>query len=986
MKHGGGIHTALGLAAGGIALAGLVAAGLLPVVVLVASLPFLLVVGFRPVLRRLAFRNASRRPKETALVILGAMFGTAIITGSAIVGDTLEASSRLLAKTQLGPTDIIVSGFDPAVMAEAQTRVGALAAEDDRIDGLLPLTAVGAAVSTGGGKAPKAEPRARVYEADFEQARAFGGDPDATGIRGATPGPGEAAITGDLAGILDVGTGDTITVHAYGASRDLRVTSLLPRRGVAGFAALYGSTSGGPPRSESPNVFVAPGTLESWPRQSADARPPSRLLLVSLAGGVYDGAALSEPVAESIRESVDLPVAVETTKADLLEIAEEIGAQFTELFGSLGIFTSFAGVLLLVNIFVMLAQERRMEMGMMRAVGMRRRALVASFGAEGWLYALGAAAVGTVVGLGVGRLIVLVTASIFRQGSESFEMDFSASASTMRFGFSVGFLISLFTVVVTSVWVSRQNVIRAIRDLPEPTTVKRRTITAVVGTAAALFGVMTTARGLSNDDANALLFGPLLIVLGLMPVLSRFAPRRLVVSLLSGGLLVWATAAFDIAGEAFDNPEISLFVVDGIILVVAAIALISQNQDVIGATVRRLGGGRAMSTRLGLAYPLSRKGRTGLILAMYSVVAFSLTGITMFAQVFENQVDDFTADVSGGFDAKVFSLATSPVPPEQLAAVPGVEAVAPILVGGAEFKSEKTTDFVPWPLAGFDERFVEQGPPALQEWPAEYATEKDAYRAILADPKLIIVNEFFLVEGGGGPPPEGLDIGAKVTVRDPQTGATEQLEVGALSEAGFDNAFAWRAAPAVRNLLREQATLQLSYVAAAEGVDAQELAERINGQFLVNGADAISFERSVAQNLAQQQSFMRLMQGYLALGLIVAIAGLGVVMVRAVRERRREVGVLRALGFPPKAVRRAFIVESGFVAVEGVGVGTALSVVTTWRLIGTGAFGNGLEFSIPWLSLALLVSLTFVASLVATIAPAQQASRIKPAVALRIAD
>ena len=985
MTGAGRAQTGLAIAAGLIAIAGLAAAGVLPILVLVASLPFLVIVATRPVLRRLALRNASRRPRETALVLLGAMFGTAIITGSAIVGDTLEESSRALARTQLGPADIVASSFDAAASARAHDEITRLAASDDRIDGVTRMTGVVAPISTAGDGAARAEPRGNVLEIDFSEARNFGGKPEDTGISGATPSSGEAVITDDLADTLRIETGDTVSVHAFGTSRDFRVASVLGRHGLAGFTLFSGSNSDGPPRSQSPNVFLTPGTLDAWPRASADARPPLQMTFVSLRGGVYDSAPLSEPVAETIRERIGPGVAVDTAKADGLRIAELVGASFTELFGSLGVFTSFAGVLLLVNIFVMLAQERRTEMGMMRAVGMRRRALVASFGAEGWLYALGAAALGTIGGLGVGYLIVLVTAAIFRRGNETFEMYFSASASTLRFGFTAGFLISLVTVVATSFWVSRQNVIRAIRDLPEPTTVKRRLITSVIGAFAVALGTLMTISGFARSDAAAVLAGPLLIALGGMPLLSRFAPRRLVVSLLSGALLVWAIAAFDVARSAFQNPDISLFVVDGIILVIAAITLISQNQDVIGSLIRRLGGGRAMSARLGLAYPLSRRGRTGLILAMYSVVAFSLTGITLFAQVFENQIDNFTADVSGGFDVKVRSLPTAPIAPEDFAKVPGVEAVAPVVLGSAEFDAGGG-EFTPWPMAGFDERLVAQGPPALQEWPPQYATEEEAYRAILANPKLIIVNEFFLVEGAGGPPPAGLGIGAVVRVRDPQTGVTEQLEVGALSEAGFDNAFAWRAAPAVEQLLGQRAAPVLSYVAVADGADAQDVAERINGAFLTQGADAISFERSVAQGLEFQQSFMRLMQGYLALGLVVAIAGLGVVMVRAVRERRREVGVLRALGFQPKAIRRAFVIESGFVAVEGVVVGTVLAIVTVWRLINANSFGDGLEFSVPWLSLALLVVLTLAASLLATITPAQQASRIKPAVALRIAD
>ena len=62
--------------------------------VVVVSLPFLYMLGRKRILRRLAIRNAVRRPRETALVLLGAMLGTAIITSSYVVGDTLRSSIR----------------------------------------------------------------------------------------------------------------------------------------------------------------------------------------------------------------------------------------------------------------------------------------------------------------------------------------------------------------------------------------------------------------------------------------------------------------------------------------------------------------------------------------------------------------------------------------------------------------------------------------------------------------------------------------------------------------------------------------------------------------------------------------------------------------------------------------------------------------------------------------------------------------------------
>ena len=67
---------------------------ILPPVVVVLSLPFLVILAWKPILRRLAIRNAVRRPRETALVLIGSLLGTAIITGSLIVGDTLHSSIR----------------------------------------------------------------------------------------------------------------------------------------------------------------------------------------------------------------------------------------------------------------------------------------------------------------------------------------------------------------------------------------------------------------------------------------------------------------------------------------------------------------------------------------------------------------------------------------------------------------------------------------------------------------------------------------------------------------------------------------------------------------------------------------------------------------------------------------------------------------------------------------------------------------------------
>src|SRR5258708_6818599 len=117
------------------------------IVVALLSLPFLFVLVRKPVLRRLALRNATRRPRETALVILGSLLGTAIMTGSFVVGDTFNSSIRRTAYEQLGPVDEIISANGLAAAATLEARLATLSREPD-VDGMLALTSTTASAAS----------------------------------------------------------------------------------------------------------------------------------------------------------------------------------------------------------------------------------------------------------------------------------------------------------------------------------------------------------------------------------------------------------------------------------------------------------------------------------------------------------------------------------------------------------------------------------------------------------------------------------------------------------------------------------------------------------------------------------------------------------------------------------------------------------------------------------------------------------------------
>ena len=90
--------------------------------------------------------------------------------------------------------------------------------------------------------------------------------------------------------------------------------------------------------------------------------------------------------------SAPLGLEADPTKQDALEAADEAGSAFMSFFTTFGTFSIAAGILLIFLIFVMLAAERRSEMGIARAVGTRRGHLVQMFLFEGAAYDLVAAA------------------------------------------------------------------------------------------------------------------------------------------------------------------------------------------------------------------------------------------------------------------------------------------------------------------------------------------------------------------------------------------------------------------------------------------------------------------------------------------------------------------------------------------------------------------------------------------------------------------
>lgn len=934
----------------------------------------------RPMLRRLAFRDAFRRPTETALVVAGSLLGTALITGSLIVGDTLDASVRATATTQLGPVDELIEAPSPSIAKQVRERLEQM--NDPRIDGITSIAATDSAISVGQGEDRLAEPQVRLIELDFDSARSFGGAAKETGLSGPTPGPDTVAVTEDLAASLEVAEGDRVTAYLYGKKLQLEITRLLPRLGLAGFWT--------GPQTRSMNAFVAPGTLaKASSNAPPSALPPQASVLVSNRGDVEGGADLTEEVTKLIESAFPgkALLRVDPVKSDRLDRADREGKAFGEIFLAIGAFAIVAGILLLVNIFVMLSEERKSQLGMLRAIGMSRSHLVRAFVMEGAIFSVLSSVLGSLLGIGVGWAIVKLAAPIF-SGFDAFSLDlqFAIDPASIITGLSVGGLISLVTVSLTSLRIARINIIRAIRDLPEPRSVVARRRTLVIGTLVAVLALVWFIAGLGDEESGWIpaIAGPTIFLFALIPVMSRLIQRRFAVIAAAAGALFWGVFGNAILDDHFFQAgDIFAFVLQGVILTFSAVVLISQTQETLESGIRRIAA-RRIALRLSIAYPLARRFRTGLTLGMFALVIFTMVFISTLSNVFGAQVDTATQK-EGGFDIVATANVSDPPTERELESAPGVVDATTLLSGAALFRPEGFTRPIGWPVSGIDKEFVAGGPPTLIERGDDFESDAAVWESLLKDPNVVVIPLAFL-QAGGGPPESIVEVGDEIPIIDPLSGRTVRRRVIAKVENDYAFSGVYFSKKSLKGTLSQVTESRFYVKAEGDPRELQDVAARLQGRFVSNGLDAETFRSLVEQIQRISLQFLQLMQAYLALGLLVGIAGLGVVMVRAVRERRRHVGVLRALGFLSGQVRRAFIMESGFVAFEGILVGVVLALITAAQLIGSGEFGRGVEFNIPYGQLAILTSVALIASLLATAWPAQQASQIPPAVALRVAE
>jgi putative ABC transport system permease protein len=174
---------------------------------------------------------------------------------------------------------------------------------------------------------------------------------------------------------------------------------------------------------------------------------------------------------------------------------------------------------------------------------------------------------------------------------------------------------------------------------------------------------------------------------------------------------------------------------------------------------------------------------------------------------------------------------------------------------------------------------------------------------------------------------------------------------------------------------------QYGLVKVTSGTDATNVSNTLKRDFARDGMQTIAIAALISAFIQVSQSFLGVFEAFLALGLVVGIAGLGIISIRSVVERRKEIGVLRAIGFRKRMILSAFLLENSYVALLGIFIGIVLGIDLGYAIATSP--GSTVPFVIPWLSLLEIIAFSYGLAVLTTIGSSRRAAQIPPAEALR---
>jgi putative ABC transport system permease protein len=220
----------------------------------------------------------------------------------------------------------------------------------------------------------------------------------------------------------------------------------------------------------------------------------------------------------------------------------------------------------------------------------------------------------------------------------------------------------------------------------------------------------------------------------------------------------------------------------------------------------------------------------------------------------------------------------------------------------------------------------------------------------------------------------GLSIGDTLTMTFARTGPID-LTVAALIDRpppGFDGVVYVVDLATYEANVTDQFDREL-FVNVADGVDAAALRSALDRWPNADLQDQATFGESIR---GQIDIILNLVYGLLALAVVIALIGIANTLALSVHERRRELGLLRAVGMSRSQVRAAVRWEAVMIALMGTFLGFVLAIAGGWGIVSAIEADRPIPFVVPPVQLTIIVVFAAVAGVVAAVGPGRRAAKL----------
>ncbi|WP_284645687.1 ABC transporter permease [Paenibacillus silviterrae] len=871
-----------------------------------------------PHLRRMAWRSMQKQRRSMLLTVIGLAISTSfismtLITNSVLTDGTKSELIRLYSsiaydipsRNQAVTDD---SYFDLETIREIRQHT---------TDVSLPIMSLPATYMTKSsmGAIDRLSPYVNTIGVDEAEAVRF--EPTLSAVLGSGLQRNDLLLSFHAAERLGAKAGDTVYVIDNSNSEiKLTVTAVVPEQGLTGY----------------PGIYHGKGT--------ALVNLDTARALEGVQGTLYTNLLLAEPPPAKWEA---VPV-----RDNFVKDRQDVILFLTIFIGIVSLNAILIGIVLITNIFRLIAEERRNEWGILRTVGLSKSDVGRLMMIEGLLLGIFSGAPGVLLGLVLAYfLLVQITASfndlLFLGVNAHLHLDISVAFS----GLSVCMLIVFICVKLIAGKIANLSVVEAMRPVQLLQQPEQR------------HGILKTWV-LITSSLYLLGCSALIAVPDIRSdwITDNRLPLIIAMLFLSLPVLVWV-------------------IVQLLPILGKGILLVCRNQS-----------GLTLMMRLALRNMNTAPLRTGLLLFMFAVVSCFLSFSILYSHSIQIYMNDSNPiKLTGGHElaARVWrplytesvlrhmktSKVYEQIKPFQLSAV---QQLFWKQVQGPESSFEIKVN-------GIDGSFAESNDIPLLARDSRYASDREAWRGLAtSDEAVILANNLQNYTGG-----KAYRIGESfpITVGDRTVSKTIIAIAG---ESGYQSQSygIWLNTHVLMQLAKSErdihSTVFIKLGSQADKDAIEKISQLLALQNISPVKDVVESENSYYQTMIFIGNVVRIFT-IAALG--IGMIGLIVVLYRLVHQRSRFIGILYTIGIRPETVLLSLLLEGFFIGSLGLAtgflVGTSVSYVTFNTLFSI----EGIAYSLPILRILAYFSTALAFTLALSFLPARKALLVSPMEATR---